>query len=196
VIVNVNGCTVWMGSGRGAQDANNVWCPVSYGNYNGWANAFYLLQDDRQRVACAMYADANGCTTPAAGGQPATKIVRVRVTQDLNLRAGPDPHSDKVLGGPPPDAFMPKDTMGEVRYTDPHADCRRHDVPGAVHTIWCPVSYRDHSGWANAFYLEAENGRLSCSIDGTSFGCDQAAVTSHSQPPSRGIQARQPDGLR
>jgi hypothetical protein len=44
-------CVVWMGSGRGAQDADNVWCPVTYGSYQGWANAYNLAAADGQRLA-------------------------------------------------------------------------------------------------------------------------------------------------
>jgi hypothetical protein len=54
-------CEVWMGSGRGAQDADNVWCPVQYGNYKGWANALLLAGSDGRRVACEMYPNANKC---------------------------------------------------------------------------------------------------------------------------------------
>jgi hypothetical protein len=47
-------CQVWTGSGRGAQDADNVWCPVIYSSYRGWANAYFLVTDDGQRLACVM----------------------------------------------------------------------------------------------------------------------------------------------
>ena len=40
---------------RGEQDADNVWCPVIYGNYRGWANAYYLETNEGQRFACAIY---------------------------------------------------------------------------------------------------------------------------------------------
>ena len=39
-------CEVWTGSGRGARDADNVWCPVQYGNYKGLANAYLLVGSD------------------------------------------------------------------------------------------------------------------------------------------------------
>src|SRR6516225_7133018 len=32
-------CRTWMGSGRGAQDADNIWCPVLYEGHRGWALA-------------------------------------------------------------------------------------------------------------------------------------------------------------
>ena len=54
-------CEVWTGSGRGARDADNVWCPVQYGNYKGLANAYLLVGSDGRRVACVMYPDAHGC---------------------------------------------------------------------------------------------------------------------------------------
>jgi hypothetical protein len=45
-------CEVWRGSGRGEQDADNVWCPVIYGNQQGWANGLYLQMRDGRRMAC------------------------------------------------------------------------------------------------------------------------------------------------
>ena len=60
--VTINGiCQVWMGSGRGTQDADNVWCPVIYGSYRGWANAYYLVTNEGQRFACVQHPDAGGC---------------------------------------------------------------------------------------------------------------------------------------
>jgi hypothetical protein len=53
-------CRVWTGSGRGAQDADNVWCPVIYGSYRGWA--YFLVTDGNQRIACIMYPNAHGCS--------------------------------------------------------------------------------------------------------------------------------------
>jgi len=101
---------------------------------------------------------------------PAQTKVRLSAALDVNLRTGPDPNSDKVLG-PEPNDFIPKDGIVELRSRDPGTDCRRHDVSSAVHTIWCPVFYGDRAGWVNAFYLITGNGRLSCSIDPTSFNC-------------------------
>jgi hypothetical protein len=54
-------CQIWHGSGRGYQDADNVWCPVSFNGQSGWANAFYLEINGNQRVACVMYPASNGC---------------------------------------------------------------------------------------------------------------------------------------
>ena len=54
-------CKVWMGSGRGARDADNIWCPVHYGVYRGWANGYLLAMSDGRRVACVLYPDAKGC---------------------------------------------------------------------------------------------------------------------------------------
>jgi hypothetical protein len=36
-ITVVDDCKIWTASGRGAQDADNVWCPTIYGNNRGWA---------------------------------------------------------------------------------------------------------------------------------------------------------------
>ena len=55
-------CKVWSGSGRGAQDADNVWCPVAYQDiWGGWANAYYLIRSDGQRYACVLFPEARGC---------------------------------------------------------------------------------------------------------------------------------------
>ena len=60
----IDTCRTWMGSGRGAQDADNVWCPVLYEGHRGWANAYYLA-DRGKRVACVMYPTARGCASTA-----------------------------------------------------------------------------------------------------------------------------------
>jgi predicted aspartyl protease len=57
----IDDCQVWTGSGRGAQDADNVWCPVVYASYRGWANAYYLALSDGRRFACVLYPSAQGC---------------------------------------------------------------------------------------------------------------------------------------
>jgi hypothetical protein len=54
-------CQPWMGSGRGAADADNIWCQVSYGEHRGWANAYFLAASDGRRLACVMYPTARGC---------------------------------------------------------------------------------------------------------------------------------------
>jgi hypothetical protein len=64
-------CKVWVGSGRAARDADNVWCPVQYGNYRGWANAYFLAMSDGRRVACVMYPGAKGCPLTLAANPPA-----------------------------------------------------------------------------------------------------------------------------
>src|SRR5262245_59961408 len=58
----IDTCRPWMGSGRGAQDADNIWCPVLYEGHRGWANAYYLA-DEGERVACVMYRTARGCAS-------------------------------------------------------------------------------------------------------------------------------------
>ena len=55
-------CRTWMGSGRGALDADNIWCPVLYAGHRGWANAYYLA-DHGERVACVIYPPAGGCAS-------------------------------------------------------------------------------------------------------------------------------------
>jgi hypothetical protein len=103
---------------------------------------------------------------PAA---PVQRMMQLSASENLNLRAAPDPTSDKLLA--PPNDFIPKDRIVEPRFKDLSTDCRRVDVPGAVHRIWCPVFYGDAAGWVNALYLNTPNGPLSCSIDPTSFNC-------------------------
>jgi hypothetical protein len=56
-------CEVWRGSGRGEQDADNIWCPVIYRNQKGWANGLYLQMRDGRRMACIMYPTAHLCPT-------------------------------------------------------------------------------------------------------------------------------------
>jgi hypothetical protein len=58
----IDKCQTWTGSGRGAQDADNIWCPVLYEGHRGWANA-YFLADHGQRAACVMYPTARGCAS-------------------------------------------------------------------------------------------------------------------------------------
>jgi hypothetical protein len=58
----IDTCRTWMGSGRGAQDADNIWCPVLYAGHRGWANAYYLA-DHGARAACVMYPPAGGCAS-------------------------------------------------------------------------------------------------------------------------------------
>jgi hypothetical protein len=61
----IDTCRPWMGSGRGAQDADNIWCPVLYEGHRGWANAYFLADDHGKRVACVMYPTARGCASTA-----------------------------------------------------------------------------------------------------------------------------------
>jgi hypothetical protein len=57
----IDDCKIWTASGRGAQDADNVWCPTMYGNRRGWANAYLMTANDGRRLACIKYPNANGC---------------------------------------------------------------------------------------------------------------------------------------
>jgi predicted aspartyl protease len=60
-ITVLDDCKIWTASGRGAQDADNVWCPTIYGNNRGWANAYLMKANDGRRLACIKYPNANGC---------------------------------------------------------------------------------------------------------------------------------------
>ena len=49
-------CRTWTGGlGRGAKDADNIWCPVLYEGHRGWANAYYLAGHYGERVACVLW---------------------------------------------------------------------------------------------------------------------------------------------
>lgn len=54
-------CQWWWGSGRGNIDADNLWCPVWYGNNKGWANGAFLQRPDGIIVGCADNPRRNGC---------------------------------------------------------------------------------------------------------------------------------------
>jgi hypothetical protein len=55
-------CEVWKGSGRAAQDADNIWCPVNYGQARGWVNAYWLESTVLPgRLACLMFDTARSC---------------------------------------------------------------------------------------------------------------------------------------
>jgi hypothetical protein len=54
-------CKWWMGSGRGSQDADNLWCPVWYDNQKGWANAAYLVTARGEILACSNAPWRSGC---------------------------------------------------------------------------------------------------------------------------------------
>ena len=57
-------CRTWTGGlGRGAKDADNIWCPVLYEGHRGWANAYYLAAHYGERVACVIYPPAGGCAS-------------------------------------------------------------------------------------------------------------------------------------
>ena len=109
---------------------------------------------------------------------------RVHLTENLTLRAGPDPHAEKVIVGPPLNDAIPKDATVTLRYTDLHTGCRRYDVSGPVHAIWCQLTYDKHQGWVNALYLETGGGPLSCLVDRTSIGCAPVRQ-SYQTPPQQ-----------
>ncbi len=69
----IDDCQVWLGFGRGAQDADNIWCPVAFGGYRGWANAYYVALGDGRRFACVLYSRAQGCV-PASGEAAQSRI--------------------------------------------------------------------------------------------------------------------------
>ena len=56
-------CQWWLGSGRGNIDADNLWCPVWYGNNKGWANGAFLQRPDGIIAGCADNPRRNGCAS-------------------------------------------------------------------------------------------------------------------------------------
>ena len=56
-------CQWWLGSGRGNIDADNLWCPVWYGNNKGWANDAFLQRPDGIIAGCADNPRRNGCAS-------------------------------------------------------------------------------------------------------------------------------------
>jgi hypothetical protein len=119
----------------------------------------------------------------APTSSPTQYTGRLQLTDILTLRTGPDPRSEKVNVGPPLNDAIPRDATVKLRYTDLHAGCRRYDQTSSAHTIWCQLDYDGHMGWVNSFYLDTGDGRLSCLVDRTSFGCDPTPPLS-AQPQS------------
>ena len=73
----VGQCRLWTISGRGEQQADNdnIWCPVIYRGYRGWANAYFLAFNDGRRVACVIYPKARGCASaPSAQSGPPNAV--------------------------------------------------------------------------------------------------------------------------
>jgi hypothetical protein len=56
-------CEVWKGSSRRtAPDADNIWCPVNYGQARGWVNAYWLESPVLPgRLACLIFDTARSC---------------------------------------------------------------------------------------------------------------------------------------
>jgi hypothetical protein len=73
----VSQCRLWTISGRGEQDADNVWCPIIYRGYRGWANAYFLAFSDGHRLACVIYPKAQGCpSAPLAQSGASNAVVQ------------------------------------------------------------------------------------------------------------------------
>jgi hypothetical protein len=155
-------CEVWRGSGRGEQDADNVWCPVIYGNQRGWANGLYLQMRDGRRMACMMYPKAYPC--------PGTfKGVVTTVTENLTLRRDPDPWSPNVLEGLYPDYIPAGHQFSFNNFSQASQACKRINSG----RFWCRLTYdtshgQTREGWVNAYYLALDGGtRLACELDGS-----------------------------
>lgn len=55
-------CEVWKESRRAAPDADNIWCPVIYGQIRGWVNAYWLESAVLPgRLACLIFDTARSC---------------------------------------------------------------------------------------------------------------------------------------
>ena len=71
----VGQCRLWLGTRRRGQHADNIWCPVIYNGYRGWANAYFLAFTDGRRVACVVYPKAQGCiSAPLAQAGASTDV--------------------------------------------------------------------------------------------------------------------------
>jgi hypothetical protein len=110
----IDTCRTWMGSGRGAQDADNIWCPVLYEGHRGWANAYYLADsgvDSGERVACVMYPTARGCAWSERQQQHENPC-----GPEQTFRKGIC--WDRVIIDPPPGPTIPPQFHGEWCYED------------------------------------------------------------------------------
>jgi uncharacterized protein YraI len=188
VRVSVNGCTVNTDPGSGSEKALiNIWCPVSYRNYEGWANAYFLATDEGRRLACVINSAAQGClpleppplhvALPPVTLSRTTDTVRpLRTVQDLHLRTQPDPNAPDAIRDPTPNDVMPKGAAARVSVNG----CTIRIGSGssaqkASIDTWCPVSYRNYEGWANAYYLATDDGqRLACVFNAAAQGCESA----------------------
>jgi hypothetical protein len=178
-------CVVWWGSGRGALDADNIWCPVSYNDHAGWANAAYLGIDlqGHSSTACELYPKANGCgvssgfydkapsAAPSASlwgpaPMPSTNNL-VWYTSSLNLtfRQAPDPTSRTVFL--PPDDYIPQGEMVAIPNLN---SCQLRDY-GAGPAVWCQTYWRGYRGWTNVLFVHGNNGQLACYIEPNAHGC-------------------------
>jgi hypothetical protein len=119
-------CQVWRGSGRGEQDADNVWCPVIYGDQKGWANGLYLQLRDGRRIACIMYPKAYPCPgTFVPQGDAEPNGVVITVSGNLTLRHDPDPLSQNVLEGLYPDHIPAGQRIIYKNLSQISENCRR-----------------------------------------------------------------------
>jgi uncharacterized protein YraI len=175
-------CAVWWGSGRGAMDADNIWCPVSYNGHAGWANAAYLGIDlqGHSTAACELYPKASGCGVPPglyARAAPSAPLwgpaampsanERVWYTASMNLmfRKGPDPTSGTVFL--PPYDYIPQGEMIAIPNLN---NCQLHDH-GAGPAVWCQTHWHGYRGWTNVLYVHGNNGQLACHIEPNAGGC-------------------------
>jgi hypothetical protein len=178
-------CVVWWGSGRGALDADNIWCPVSYNDHAGWANAAYLGIDlqGHSSTACELYPKANGCgvssgfydkapsaapSAPLWGPAPmpsTNNLVWYTSSLNLTFRQAPDPTSRTVFL--PPDDYIPQGEMVAIPNLN---SCQLRDY-GAGPAVWCQTYWRGYRGWTNVLFVHGNNGQLACYIEPNAHGC-------------------------
>jgi hypothetical protein len=178
-------CVVWWGSGRGVLDADNIWCPVSYNDHAGWANAAYLGIDlqGHSSAACELYPKANGCgvssglydkapgVAPSAslwGPAPmpsANNLVWYTTSLNLMFRQAPDPTSRTVFL--PPDEYIPQGEMVAI----PDLNSCQLRAYGAGPAVWCQTYWRGYRGWTNVLFVHGNNVQLACYIEPNANGC-------------------------
>jgi uncharacterized protein len=111
---------------------------------------------------------------PYAPEKPSPEAVRpVQTVQDLHLRAQPDPNAPDAISDPAPNDVMPKGAVVRVNVNGCTTRTGSASGPQKVPIdIWCPVSYRNYDGWANAYYLATDDGlRLACVVNSAAQAC-------------------------
>jgi hypothetical protein len=116
-----------------------------------------------------------GASPPPAPAAPAPENARpVKTMQDLHLRTQPDPNAHDAILDPATNDVMPTGTVVRVSINDCTIRVSAGSGPQKPPiNIWCPGSYRNFEGWANAYYLTTDEGqRLACVVNPAAQGCE------------------------